>query len=99
MNNSPVFSTLHDAVLNQMVLDWGSDKLEIRLFTSLNSSATIIAFNVRAFSISHLGPWGRSSSINSVVIGVSIHENAERLTIEMQSGDLILIDAHKFELY
>ena len=100
MESSPSFDKLHDATLTKILLDWPRRVAEVHLRTPTAPSrlAVIIASGLEQFTVPRFAPWGESSSINSTRIEVSADQRSRKLEIEMQSGDMILIDAADIRL-
>ena len=89
---------LHDAVLYYLRSDWRERTCEIFVAVFLEPdkaavSCVIRAHGVRSVRVPHHAPWGDS---------VFIHDQCwapdGRCLIEMQSGDVIEIDADQVEL-
>jgi hypothetical protein len=86
---------LHDAVLRSVAIDWElkSCRFNLVAFSQPGASAMphVLEFSgVTSLHMPHAEPWGPSSSINSA----SCSEHGFR--IEMQSGDVIEVDALHF---
>lgn len=84
---------LHDAVLTTITVDWAKSEASIRLKLCATPSreCTVVAQGLRTISCTHRKPWGDSASVNTtsfMQVGA-----IRRITIEMQSGDTITIDA------
>lgn len=90
--------SLHDATLEQVVLDWASGETTVRVSKSLQPSEMLI--RVKATTLLRCPreyPWGRSKSINCVRSQV-LQKGTVQLHIEMQSGDTIEIEGDALEL-
>ena len=88
---------LHDSLVKDILIDREDESIVIRIATAEyyypeTRRASIIAEKVSSFTCPVKNPWGRSCSINEVV------KNGSRLKIEMQSGDIIVIEAEAFKL-
>ena len=89
------FLPLHDAVLKSVRLEW-AEKLCVLEFSAFIEQLDKIAscrltfHEVREFHMSCMEPWGPSSSINGGVV------DDGRYQIEMQSGDVIKVQAQSF---
>lgn len=84
---------LHDAVLREVVVDWAARKCCMRVyaFVKQDESAvpcTLIWGGVKHVDIPIRMPWGPSVHINSQRLTAS-----ELYSIEVQSGDMIVIEA------
>ena len=89
-----LWDKLHDATLVSVQLDWATGTAVLALRTGL-PEAPIVA--VIGEGTTHLRcprklPWGESVSI-SEVRGPVAHEHGARLEIEMQSGDVLEVEA------
>lgn len=88
---------LHDALVDYLRLDWSAAILEIDLlmFSQKGKEASpyTLQFNgVSYFEAPRRCPWGESVSINSV-------ERTDcGCKIEMQSGDVFIVEATSYEL-
>ena len=94
-------SLLHDASLLNFFLEWENGKLTIELrfydddhVASINL-LKIIAINWITFNCPRKEEWGPSVSINKIEIK-KLSKDIQHLSIEMQSGDIIFIDAEEF---
>lgn len=84
---------LHDAVLREVVVDWKNRACRIHVAAFLDRAkvavpCTLTWTAVREVRIPMLSPWGPSVSINS-----QSRAGASRFQIEVQSGDVIMIEA------
>jgi hypothetical protein len=71
--------------------------LRIRVGDPVEPHRVIVASTVLRFACDRQLPWGFSASINEVR-GPVVRNNTSVLEIEMQSGDLIHIEASSFRL-
>ena len=83
---------LHDAMLRRLVVDWGAATLRIELATS-EGDRVIEASGLQRLVVGHSEAWGPSANINSVS-----RSSDHILEIEMQSGDVISVEAAEFVL-
>jgi hypothetical protein len=90
MNND----ALHDASLESLSLHWGSGALELRL-TTASGPCSIRAFDVTRLTVPRGHPWGPSVSVNEVRGPRTVGERA-LLEVEMQSGDVLEVEALRF---
>ena len=86
---------LHDALIEFIKLEWGEAVLEIDLlvFSEREKSAqphSLRFTGVSSFQATHKCPWGESASINTV------KQTRSGCEIEMQSGDLLIIEAQGY---
>jgi hypothetical protein len=87
----------HDSTIQEIQISLDKEVVVIKLTTAEHyltgiSSTSIIAEKVKFIICPILKPWGRSISINEIT------DNGERLEIEMQSGDTIVIEAEAFNI-
>jgi hypothetical protein len=88
---------LHDATIHDLHLDWKSGTLVIKLRVGRPQQGTV---HLKGSNLSFLEcprrfPWGESISIND--IRGPIHTpRGERLEIEIQSGDILVMVASSF---
>jgi len=80
---------LHDATLTGLEVDWASGELRLSFKVSIRelTNVRLLAHGLTLLTCPRGFPWGRSASVNSVV--VEQREKTIRLAVEMQSGDLI----------
>ncbi|GAB2538996.1 hypothetical protein [Rufibacter soli] len=91
------WNSLHDSSIKEISIDWERKILTIEISTTALSfpeirRALIKAENVTSLLCPMKSPWGKSESINEV------KQIGEKLEIEMQSGDTIVIEATLFKL-
>lgn len=93
------WAELHDATLESMELRWSSGEAVLRIRTGdpTRPQRVVVASAVLRLGCDRQLPWGFSVSINEVR-GPAVGDDALVLEIEMQSGDLIRIEAGAFTL-
>jgi hypothetical protein len=89
---------LHDAVLHELRVDWSGRTctIYVRAFLSPEREAEpcrIRCSSLRSITVPHRAPWGESLHING-----QRRAPDGRYLIEVQSGDVIEIDAELLEL-
>jgi hypothetical protein len=72
--------------------------MRIRMGDATHHQCRILASAVRRLSCGRQMPWGSSASINEVRGPTAVGDGVSVLEIEMQSGDLIRIEADAFTL-
>ena len=94
------FGRLHDATLLSLSVNWKRRSAEIRLITPTSPSLSrrYRRPGLTHFDVPRLTPWGESASINTAVVQSSQGAKTKRLSVEMQSGDVIEVDADEFVL-
>lgn len=91
---------LHDATLESIELRWSSGEvvMRVRMGDAMQSQRVVVASTVRRLRCDREMSWGFSVSINEVRGPMAAGGDASVLEIEMQSGDLIRIEAGAFSL-
>jgi hypothetical protein len=84
--------TYHDAVLRHIQVFWEEKRVVIAL-----SKTEIVASNVRSLIIPMRDSWGPSAHIFTTT-GPRDHGGYSSFSIQMQSGDVIEIEAAQFHL-
>jgi hypothetical protein len=79
---------LHDATLVDVHLEWAEGACTMTLRRSVLQNCYLKFTGVSQLSLPRAQPWGPSQSINAAYM-----RNTGQYEIEMQSGDLIQIDA------
>jgi hypothetical protein len=79
---------LHDATLVDVHFEWAEGKCTMTLRHSELSNCRLTFTGVSKLILPRAQPWGPSQSINAAYM-----RNTGQYEIEMQSGDLIQIDA------
>ena len=97
------WENLHDAVLLTASLDWEEGTASIVLQTNeayvpTSSDVTISARGVKEFTWSRLHPWGPSVYVNTVQLTEYEEGNGNVLELEMQTGDVIRVDASEISI-
>lgn len=94
------WAVLHDATLESMELRWSSGEAVLRIRTGdpTRPQRVVVASAVRRLGCDRQMPWGFSVSINEVRGPAAVDGDASALEIEMQSGDLLRIEAGAFSL-
>ena len=81
---------LHDATLDSIGVDWPG-RLATVTFRRGDSTATAVVSSLIRLDLPRAEPWGPSSSVNSIEqtgeVGVAV-----RLSLEMQSGDVLVAE-------
>jgi len=88
---------LHDATLNRVELDWVEGSLGVSFTVGAdNHTVHLLVKGLSSFSCDRRFPWGRSEFVNEVKIDEE--KSGTRITIEMQSGDLLIVQSTSYEL-
>lgn len=83
---------LHDAVLHTVQVDWAARSCVLTLDASEVSNCQLVFAGVTELVLPRREPWGPSASIDSLASSDPTH-----FTIEMQSGDVLNIDATSWQ--
>lgn len=91
---------LHDATLESIVFDWPMGRVIVRLRACEEPSRPVQIVCERATGLfcPAVKPWGPSISVNEVQGPSAKDGGVCRLTIEMQSGDVITLEGEDFLL-
>lgn len=92
-----VYAELHDATLDGLSVDWKSGVLRIMIKTE-SARLELRAVDLERLVCPRRNDWGKSVSINEVRGPFALTDKTVRLEIEMQSGDVIEVDARQIEL-
>jgi hypothetical protein len=84
---------MHDWTLQSIHVDWISGIAKIELKDSTSMIRTIEVKDLMNVTIPRRNPWGESVSVNEAIHSVEDVTKEHLLTIEMQSGDLIKVEA------
>jgi hypothetical protein len=87
---------MHDWTLQSISYEW-KDARAVFVFKSEKSINIVIAKNVSDLHVPQTKEWGPSVSVNKVV-EAEVENGMKKMTIEMQSGDIIAAVAASFSL-
>ena len=91
---------LHDATLLELRVRWGQrSEVEMLFRGDEEAWVRLDVVDMATLSLSDLAPWGRSASasVNEVRGPWEVGPGRKQLEIEMQSGDVIHLEAGSFE--
>jgi hypothetical protein len=88
---------MHDWTLLAADYDWQSARVTMRFRTAVGT-ATLVVSEVADLHIPQRRSWGPSVSVNGAEWLAGTGEHAHMLRIEMQSGDVITVEAAAFEV-
>lgn len=91
------FPDMHDWTLLAADYDWPSARVTMRFRTAVGDT-TLVASEVADLHIPQRRSWGRSASVNGADLLVGTGQDAQTLRIEMQSGDVVTIEAAVIEV-
>ncbi len=101
MQDELSWSQLHDATLVGLEFRWEDGDMIVRLRTGLAAcpQAQIHGLRGKRIDCPRLHPWGPSVSVNELRGPSPLPDGpGQRLEIEMQSGDVLVLDAEAFVL-
>jgi hypothetical protein len=84
----------HDWTLVDVVFEWARASVTVAL-DGPSSRCVLLAEEVSLLEVPRENPWGRSVSVNSLSIADMPDRGGQYLEIEMQSGDVIRVNAKK----
>jgi hypothetical protein len=95
MTRSTQWNRLHDATLKRIVFEFEENVCDITLALSAVPPCTgeIRAVGILKLLLPRASPWGYSNSVNRVFLSENQSDGSSTLNIEMQSGDVLLIEA------
>jgi hypothetical protein len=82
--------SLHDSVLLSVEALWVEGFVNLKL----RSSDGIVTLSIKQFTVVECPrrlPWGRSNCVNEVKVAADPAAGGLRVTLEMQSGDSVLV--------
>jgi len=83
---------LHDWTLIEVVFNWAHASVAMTL-DGPSSQCVVLAEDVSLLEVPRENPWGRSVSVYSFFIADILERGEKSLQIEMQSGDIIRVNA------
>lgn len=98
MTPQSLFARLHDATLLSVTLNWESGYLMMSLRTGQHGEVVLTGAGISYLEVPHRSPWGSSVSINEVRGPDQDPAGCQRVEIEMQSGDVIVLEGAQFQL-
>lgn len=94
MNTRIDWEYFHDATLNRINVQWSERTCELT-FAASSGSVSVFATGLRKLVLQNESPWGHSVSVNSARLLAQIEGQPSKLEIEMQSGDIISVEASR----
>ncbi len=88
---------MHDWVLIDIVVNWESGEIIIRL-DHHKGRDEIVAKNFSNFIIPKKNEWGESVHVNGTIGPTLLDNKNYQFSIEMQSGDILLLEAQEILL-
>lgn len=85
----------HDWTLVDVVFEWARARVAVALIGPSSTRRVLLAEDVSSLDMPRKNPWGKSVSVNSVLIADVPGLDEQSLEIEMQSGDVIRVNAKK----
>jgi len=89
---------LHDATVGVISIEWptATVTIHLRLSNDATSSAKLVASAFSILEAPRKQPWGPSCSVNEASIARTT-TGEQRLELQLQSGDTMLIEARSIE--
>jgi hypothetical protein len=87
---------LHDAVLVSLDVKWSAGNVTLCFQSYDPPSFSIVAEDFDSLQCPRRCPWGTSIYVNEADLCQELAQGRKRLRIEMQSGDVIVVDAKDF---
>ena len=87
---------MHDWTLEGVSIDWQSGSV-VRRMAGPSAPALLVAHGLRELRLPRKLEWGPSASVNRVAGPLERVDGLLLLSIEMQSGDIIEIEAAAFD--
>ena len=88
---------MHDWTLNSITIDWQEAAVVIT-FRHASGESVLTATGFTLLRVPKQNSWGPSHSVNDVIGPVTLADGMAHLTIEMQSGDHIEIEAELIQM-
>ncbi len=89
---------MHDWTLVRVSFEWGRGVVTLDLLDAQSRPVSLLAEQVSLLHVPQLSEWGASISVNRVTGPLPISAGKYKMEIEMQSGDVIAIEAGLFIL-
>lgn len=89
---------MHDWTLVSILTEWSNSTVIVQLRDRHSAPRKLTAHGIRGLSVRQDQPWGSSVSILACEPVIATEDGLYRLTIELQSGDRIDIEAERFDL-
>ncbi len=101
IQNNLSWRQLHDATLVRVECRWEDGCFSVHLRTGVSTypEVQIVATGGKRLDCPRMHPWGPSVSVHQIRGPTQLaDEKLQRLEIEMQSGDVLVLDAEDFWL-
>ena len=89
---------MHDWSLVTLLLEWTEDKITITLKNGTSAEVHLVANGLAELKVPKREEWGESVSINEVDGPITLSNGNSYLSIEIQSGDKIELEAESISL-
>jgi hypothetical protein len=87
---------MHDWTLVSILMNWIESTVTMNFRVHGIEKPVIIAQGITELIVPHREEWGRSVSVNEVLGPTKLTNSNYKLVLEMQSGDLIQLEARSF---
>ncbi len=88
---------MHDWVISRIEIDWNEGVVDITFKTPFGDK-NIVAIEFSEVNLPKREDWGPSNSVYKVGKPTQLENKNSKLSIEMQSGDVIVIEAKRIVL-
>lgn len=88
-------SQFHDWTLAELHFDWCQATITVMLNGPMSARQVLTAIDASLLEVPRENPWGKSVSINAIRLEGMPDKDVQALEIEMQSGDVIRINARE----
>ncbi len=88
---------MHDWILIDIVVEWENQRVVLKFDTTAGHKE-LVAKNFSKLMVPRNDEWGPSDCVNETTGPVSLNDVTSRFLIEMQSGDVIELEAQSIIL-
>jgi len=90
---------MHDWVLVNIIVEWNKGRVILNIDRyRYKTSEQVVANNFSKLEVPRRYEWGESETINEITGPIQLDSGQYRFSIEMQSGDVIEIDAESLDM-
>lgn len=95
--NSDAWAFMHDAELLHITIDWAANTASFRFRPTGEGGQQVLfrAEECRTIILPRVEPWGKGGAADVNSVQQSLTQGMTRLEIEMQSGDVIVLEAKR----
>lgn len=88
---------MHDWTLVSILIEWNSAQVAIKLWTG-SEEKLLLAYDFKKIDVPRYDDWGPSISVYEIIGPSPLSNGYNTIQIQMQSGDLIRIEAREFQI-